>query len=185
MILRSDFRCLIRLFLHIPTLILSLGVLALPVSTTPNTAAPADVHFAPDGGIRRHLLDAIRNSRQRIDVAVYQITSTELARALVAANERGLRVRILTDQEKVRAGGPTMRIFRAAGLSVRTLGHSEQSLMHHKFAIFDDRLVATGSYNWTQTAERANFENVVFLGDPKVVARFADEFQRLWRASRE
>mgnify|MGYP005824537063 CR=1 FL=1 len=151
----------------------------------PRTASPAEVHFAPDGGIRRHLLDAIRNSRQRIDVAVYQITSTELARALVAAKERGLRVRILTDQEKARAGGPAMRIFRAADLSIRSLGISEQSLMHHKFAIFDDRLVATGSYNWTQTAERANYENVVFLEDPKVVARFTEEFQRLWRSSRE
>jgi phosphatidylserine/phosphatidylglycerophosphate/cardiolipin synthase-like enzyme len=57
--------------------------------------------------------------------------------------------------------------------------------MHHKFAIFDDRLVATGSYNWTQSAERANYENLILLDDPKVVARFTEEFQRLWRLSRE
>jgi cardiolipin hydrolase len=151
----------------------------------PGTASSAEVHFAPADGIRRHLIEAIRDSRQRIDVAVFHITSTELARALVAARDRGVRVHILTDQEKAQAGGAAMRIFRAAGLSIRTLGVREQSLMHHKFAIFDNRVVATGSYNWTQSAERANYENLILLNDPKVVARFAEEFQRLWRLSRE
>lgn len=170
---------------RISTAVLSLGMLALLVLAAPITAAPAEVHFAPDGGIRRHLLDAIRDSRQRIDVAVYQITSIALAKALVAAKERGVRVHILTDQETARVGGPAMRIVRAAGLSVRNLGISGQSLMHHKFAIFDDRLVATGSYNWTQTAERANYENVVLLDDPTLVSRFVEEFRRLWHASRD
>lgn len=151
----------------------------------PGTASPAEVRFSPDEGIRRHLLRAIRESQQQIDVAVYHITSTELAEALAAAKARGVRVRILTDQEKARAGGPAMRIFRAAGLSIRILGVSEQSLMHHKFAVFDDRVVATGSYNWTQTAERANYENLVLIDDPKMVARFTEEFQRLWRSSRD
>ncbi|MBS1115786.1 MAG: hypothetical protein H6Q87_170, partial [candidate division NC10 bacterium] len=45
--------------------------------------------------------------------------------------------------------------------------------------------VATGSYNWTQSAERANYENLILLDDPTVVARFTEEFQRLWRLSRE
>jgi phosphatidylserine/phosphatidylglycerophosphate/cardiolipin synthase-like enzyme len=74
-----------------------------------------------------------------------------------------------------------MRILHTGGVMVRSLGVSEQSLMHHKFAVFDDRLVATGSYNWTQTAERANYENLVFLDDPEVVTRFQREFNRLWR----
>ena len=160
-------------------------MLVLIALAAPMTVSPAEVHFSPNGGVRQHLLDAIRNSRQRIDVAVYQITSTELARALVAAKDRGVRVRVLTDQEKAQTHGPAMRIFLAAGLSVRTLGVLEQSLMHHKFAIFDSRVVATGSYNWTQTAERANYENLVLLDDPETVVRFTEEFQRLWRLSRE
>ena len=184
MILRRGSRRLIHVSPRISTTVLSWGTLLLLLAA-PTVAFPAEVHFSPDGGIREHLLRAIRDSRQRIDVAVFQMTSTELARALVAAKERGVRVHVLTDREKARAGGPAMRIFRAAGLSVRTLGVSEQSLMHHKFAIFDHRLVATGSYNWTQTAERANYENVVLIDDPKVVARFTEEFQRLWRSSRD
>jgi phosphatidylserine/phosphatidylglycerophosphate/cardiolipin synthase-like enzyme len=52
--------------------------------------------------------------------------------------------------------------------------------MHDKFAIFDGRLLVTGSYNWTESAEAANFENALFLDDPGLVARYADAFERLF-----
>jgi mitochondrial cardiolipin hydrolase len=174
-----------RLLPRVPATVRSWGAILFLVAILPTSAFPAEVHFSPEGGIRRHLLRAIRDARQRIDVAVYHITSAELADALVVARARGVRVRILTDQEKARADGRAMRIFRAASLPVRTLGVSEQSLMHHKFAIFDDRLVAAGSYNWTQTAERANYENLILIDDPTAVARFVGEFQRLWVSSRD
>ncbi|MEI8190936.1 MAG: phospholipase D-like domain-containing protein [candidate division NC10 bacterium] len=147
----------------------------------PAATLAAEVYFSPDGGIRRQLLRAIQDSRQQIDVAVYQMTAAELAKALAAAKGRGVRIRVLTDQETARSDGLAMRILRAGGVMVRSLGVSEQSLMHHKFALFDDRLVATGSYNWTQAAERANYENLVLLDDSEVVSRFQREFNRLWR----
>jgi mitochondrial cardiolipin hydrolase len=143
------------------------------------------VLFSPDEGIRRHLLHAIRDSSQQIDVAVYQFTSIDLAEALTAAKHRGVRVRVLTDKERAAAGGPAMRFLREKGVEVRLLGVSEQSLMHHKFAVFDNRVVATGSYNWTNTAERANYENLVLFDDRDVVARFAREFQRLWQDAKD
>ena len=151
----------------------------------PGTVSPAEVHFSPDEGIRRHLLRAIRDSRQRIDVAVFQLTSVELAQALTAAKNRGVHVRVLTDKERAATGGPAMRILREKGVEVRSLGISDQSLMHHKFAVFDNGLVATGSYNWTNTAERANYENLVLFDDRDVVARFKREFQRLWQDAKD
>ena len=154
-------------------------------ATLPGTASPAEVHFSPDEGIRRHLVRAVLESRKQIDVAVYQITSFDLAQALTAAKHRGVRVRVLTDHETAAAGGPAIRILREKGVEVRSLGVSEQSLMHHKFAVFDERVVATGSYNWTNTAERANYENLVLFDDRDVVARFTREFQRLWQDAKD
>jgi len=145
----------------------------------------ADTYFSPGGGVRQHLLQAIREARQQIDVAVYQFTAIELADALVAAKRRGVQVRLLTDQDKARPDATALRILRAAGVPIRALGVPEQSLMHHKFAVFDDRLVATGSYNWTVTAERANYENLVLLDEPAVVSRFKREFEKLWREAKE
>jgi len=151
----------------------------------PGTASPAEVHFSPNGGIRHRLVRAIEASQRSIDIAVYNFTARELVNALSAARARGVRIRLLMDQEKVEEIGSRIRALRRNDVAVRTLGVAGQSLMHHKFAIFDDRVVATGSYNWTQTAERANYENLVLLDDREIVARFQQEFNRLWRAARE
>ena len=49
---------------------------------------------------------------------------------------------------------------------------------HHKFAIFDGRLLVTGSYNWTDAAESRNLENALFLDDPALIARYGEWFDR-------
>jgi mitochondrial cardiolipin hydrolase len=151
----------------------------------PQVATAAEVYFSPVGNIRQRLLAAIRDARETVDVAVYHITSFELADALVAAKTRGVRVLVLTDREKLRAGGGAYRILERGRIPIRALGSADASLMHHKFAVFDGKLLATGSYNWTQSAERANYENLVFLTDPETVARFTREFERLWRKAGE
>lgn len=160
------------------------GVLLFVLLLAPH-ALPAEVFFSPNGGARERLLRAIRDSKTGIDVAVYNFTAAELAEALFKARARGVRVRIILDRERYETGGATIQALRKSDLPVRALGVRDQSLMHHKFAVFDGRLVATGSYNWTHSAEHANRENLVLLDDPDVVERFQREFSRLWRRAGE
>lgn len=163
-----------------------LGLILLCSFLVSGAAAHAsEVHFSPNGGIRQRLVRAIETSQRNIDIAVYSFTAAELAEALYAAMARGVRVRVLVDRERAESGGSGIRGLRLNGVPVRSLGVPEQSLMHHKFAVFDERLVVTGSYNWTNSAEHANYENLVVLDEPEVVARFQREFRRLWREAKE
>ncbi|HTX53335.1 MAG TPA: phospholipase D-like domain-containing protein [Candidatus Baltobacteraceae bacterium] len=159
--------------------------LLVVLAATLTVARAAEVFFSPEGGARARLVQAIRQSRQSIDVAVYHITSIDLADALADAHTRGVRVRIITDREKLGEPVRAAQILRRSGISMRALGVPASSLMHNKFAVFDDRLVATGSYNWTNPAERVNYENLVLLNDPDTVGRFAREFNRLWQEAKE
>ena len=52
--------------------------------------------------------------------------------------------------------------------------------MHHKFALFDRRLLVNGSSNWTRSAGGGNFENLVVTDHEGLVGRFGEEFDRLW-----
>ena len=149
------------------------------------TALASEVYFSPNGHVRQRLTRAIEESRKTIDIAVYNFTASELAEALYAAKARGVHVRVLVDREMAGTGGSGVRGLRLNGIPVRWLGVPEQSLMHHKFAVFDERLVVTGSYNWTNSAEHANYENLVVLEEPALVARFHQEFHRLWREATE
>ena len=53
-------------------------------------------------------------------------------------------------------------------------------ILHDKFAIFDGRLVLTGSYNWSTNAEENNDENAVFIRNTSVIAAFQTNFNSRW-----
>ena len=76
-----------------------------------------------------------------------------------------------------RPGSDVARL-RRAGVAVRF--DQSPDHMHHKFAVFDRRLLATGSYNWTRSAARNNHENIAITDDPRLVEPYRDEFDRLW-----
>jgi phosphatidylserine/phosphatidylglycerophosphate/cardiolipin synthase-like enzyme len=54
--------------------------------------------------------------------------------------------------------------------------------MHHKFAVFDRRILLSGSYNWTRGAADSNSENILVTGDPWLVRAYQAEFDGLWQA---
>jgi phosphatidylserine/phosphatidylglycerophosphate/cardiolipin synthase-like enzyme len=55
-----------------------------------------------------------------------------------------------------------------------------EGLMHHKVFIIDERIVITGSYNFSASAETTNDENVVILFNPAIAAQYLGEFQRVY-----
>ena len=96
-----------------------------------------------------------------------------------AAVRRGVRVRIVSDDDKSEDLGSDVDRLRAAGAQV-VLDASEAH-MHHKFAVFDGQQLVTGSFNWTRSASEVNAENLVVTDDPRLVGAFANEFERLWQ----
>ena len=52
--------------------------------------------------------------------------------------------------------------------------------MHNKFAIIDNRLLLTGSYNWTFSANNRNDENLLIIDDPEIIEIFQNQFINLW-----
>lgn len=81
-----------------------------------------------------------------------------------------------------------------AGIDVRFKNYSYKwhhrtaELMHHKYAIFDDEIVATGSYNYSYNAETNSMENVVVFNrniSGTSVDGYIDNFERLWNLGRE
>ena len=56
--------------------------------------------------------------------------------------------------------------------------------MHHKFAVLDGGTLLTGSYNWTRGAAEKNYENLVLLEEPSLVAEFLGQFEKIWENAR-
>jgi len=135
--------------------------------------------FSPEDDCPARVRELIAGVRQKLDVCVFTLTDDRIAHELVAAARRGCLVRVLTDDDKTQDLGSDVESLRAAGIPVRTDRAAPH--MHHKFAIFDDERLLTGSYNWTRSAGRDNQENFVVSDDPVLVRRFAAQFERLWQ----
>jgi phosphatidylserine/phosphatidylglycerophosphate/cardiolipin synthase-like enzyme len=53
-------------------------------------------------------------------------------------------------------------------------------ILHHKVIVIDERIVITGSYNFTASAERDNDENLVIVYDPLLARDYLKEFERVY-----
>lgn len=160
----------------------TLTVQLLAILLASQAGARPEALFPPQDSVQKRLVAAIDHCTRSVDVAMYELSAAPLVRALQHAGERGVTVRILLDANTLREH-PHVRISgQNARVSLRTLkGRTRRrGIMHNKFAILDGALVATGSYNWTQGAEYANYENALLEDDPDVVGAYIRQFESLW-----
>jgi phosphatidylserine/phosphatidylglycerophosphate/cardiolipin synthase-like enzyme len=123
----------------------------------------------------------IGRANSTIDVAVYSFTQDSLADALVSARNRGVAVRVLMDSGTTSDSGSEYSRLQKLGISIKT--DSSMGLMHDKFFLIDGRIVGTGSYNWTGSAEDDNAENLLIVRSTILFGRYLNEFNAIWNAS--
>lgn len=53
-------------------------------------------------------------------------------------------------------------------------------MMHHKFAIKDNKYVCSGSLNWVDSSISNNCEDTVYMTNSEAVEKFQEAFEELW-----
>ncbi|MBQ2858955.1 MAG: endonuclease [Alphaproteobacteria bacterium] len=173
----------VRQWTFVITIAFAIGVgvgAQLPTRTVaPPASAPISIEafFTPGTECEDRIIAEI-NRATTVDIAVYSITNSKIANAIIAAHQRGARVRIITD--RTMAGHKSSRIDElvAAGIPVRV--NHRHKIEHNKFAVFDNRRMVTGSYNWTSAATKYNSENCIFMPHP--AQEYTKRFEYLWNA---
>lgn len=140
--------------------------------------------FSPGTTCVQEIVRQFQQAKRTADVCVFTITDDRITRAIIAAHQRGVNVRVLTDDEKSRDLGSDIRRLVDAGITCK-MDIGNPAHMHHKFAIFDGKLLLNGSFNWTRSASENNEENLIITPDPVLVQAFAARFEYLWEHLRE
>ncbi|XP_061766230.1 mitochondrial cardiolipin hydrolase isoform X3 [Nerophis ophidion] len=109
---------------------------------------------------------------------VEHVFSPASPQAVLELHRRRITVRILVDKHYSVINGSQIGALRKAGICVRNVGRYVH--MHHKFAVVDNRLLITGSLNWTLAAVQSNSENIIITEEPALVRPYIREFSRLW-----
>ena len=137
-----------------------------------------DVYFSPDDGILAALVPILGSAQESIYFMAYSFTSNQLGDIVRQKAEAGLTVAGVMDEEQVMSNqGTEFDPFRQAELDVRIDGID--GLMHHKVFIVDQKIVVLGSYNFSQSAEERNDENLMIVYDPAIARQFISEFRRV------
>jgi phosphatidylserine/phosphatidylglycerophosphate/cardiolipin synthase-like enzyme len=168
----------------------------IPITETPSPVPSSqwwEVYFTdpltinnPDvvaGSIEEKLIGFIDNAQVSIHIASFEFNLTPVAEALIAAKNRGVDVKWMTDDENgldydIQPGRGQFSLLQGAGIEIKD--DNRTALMHNKFWIFDQQVTWTGSTNITVNGIFKQNNNVLVIRSPEIAAIFEREFQEMW-----
>ncbi len=136
------------------------------------------------------LLALLDSARTSIDTALYDIGDMGVVQALINAKNRGVVVRVVTENENTvpkdveydrnvqQPLRDTIQALQAAGIPI--VDDNRSGLMHHKFAVVDRQTVWTGSTNTTSSSLYNHNNNALTLQNAQLAENFTYEFERMF-----
>ena len=172
---------------------LQIGDSLVAVNFSP-TSPTQDWKESSNGFISRKLAKA----KNKIDLALFVFSYQNLSNTLGFIDNNGTNIRGLIDPSfayrSYSEGLDMLGVELARDCDVAennnpwespisTVGVPELpqgDKLHHKFAIVDERMVITGSHNWSASANYRNDETVLLINNPTIAAHYDREFKRLY-----
>lgn len=137
------------------------------------------VAFSPSKECENTIISLIKHS-EKIDIVVFDINNDNIVKALKKAEKQGKKIRILTDKRQAATNASKVIDLYKAGINIRV--NSKNKIEHNKFAVFDNKYVITGSYNWTNPASERNSENCLLsVENEDIIEDYNNRFEYLWQ----
>jgi phosphatidylserine/phosphatidylglycerophosphate/cardiolipin synthase-like enzyme len=141
-----------------------------------------DTCFSPDEPCAEKLLQFINSAEKTLDMAIYSINLDDLVESLIKKSEK-IKVRIVCDRVQAHGAKSKVHYLLENGVNIRY--GKQKGIMHDKFSIVDNKMIETGSFNYTNHASTSNQENQLYLANQSVVDRYRDRFEQIWETSTE
>jgi len=149
-------------------LLLAPGV--LPASEVNLRNTPVQLYFSPRGECTRAITKEISAARSEILVQAYSFTSAPIAKSLLDAHKRGIKVTAILDKSQRKEKYTSATFLSNSG--IRVLIDSAHAIAHNKIIIIDKETVITGSFNFTKAAEEKNAENLLIIRSRELAAKY-------------
>jgi len=145
-----------------------------------------EVYFTNPSGIKKTgtvnprdgLISAVKNSTKSFYGAFYDISSMKIADELISAHNRGVEVKLVTENDTF-SGAAITKILESG---IPVVPDTGSGLMHNKFAIIDGESIFTGSYNATENCTLKNNNNALLINSPELAEIYLSEFTEMFDA---
>jgi phosphatidylserine/phosphatidylglycerophosphate/cardiolipin synthase-like enzyme len=138
-------------------------------------------YFSPDDGVAQRVVAYISQAKTSIHFLAFSFTHREIAQAMLAQYENGLVLKGVIETRTVDDGQSAAWDIFTNGEAPVLLDGLANSTLHEKLIILDSETVITGSFNFTNSANNRNDENVLIIHDQALALQFLTEFDGAWR----
>jgi phosphatidylserine/phosphatidylglycerophosphate/cardiolipin synthase-like enzyme len=138
-------------------------------------AADIKVFFSPEGGCTEAVVHNLNCATNTVLVQAYSFTSAPIAKALVNAEKRGVKVQVILDKSQRTEKYSSADFIQRAGIP--TYIDDKHAIAHNKIMIIDGKTVLTGSFNFTKAAEFNNAENLLVIQDAELAQQYTTNWQ--------
>ncbi|NJL64406.1 MAG: DUF655 domain-containing protein [Methylacidiphilales bacterium] len=144
----------------------------------------------------------LETATKSVDMALFVFSEQRFANTLETKHEKNTKIRVLIEKSfayRPYSEGLDMMGFALADkckyeidnkpwynplTTVAVPDLPKGDLLHHKFGIIDNKIVITGSHNWSEAANFGNDETLLVIENPVITAHYNREFERLYQDSR-
>ena len=147
----------------------------------PLLKAGEPVELVTNSAYLSRALDVISTAQTRLDIVQFEYKSGTvtdiLVEAIKKARARGVKVRVLVDDE-IKDNATLVDILRAADVSSRL---DESSIRTHAKLIYSDQAFLVGSTNWSTTSITNNNESNVLVRDTGARLAMGGWIESVWK----
>ena len=146
-----------------------------PVNTS--VASISEAAWTPN--IVDTIINYLDRAESTLDITMYEAQNDEIVQAINAAYDRGVQVRVISDDE-----GDNVA-FDNLNANIPLLEGNSNGIMHNKFILIDadevdNAWVMTGSMNHTVANLGWDYNNIICLQDQSLARAYRLEFEEMW-----
>lgn len=142
-----------------------------------------NICFTPPSGCGALIVQQVSLAKKSIYVQAFNFYSWPIARELIKAKQRGVDVRLILD--KTNNENPKSQAGLVMKEGIEVVIDSIQGIAHNKVMIIDEAKVITGSFNFSDSADTRNAENVLLIDDPEVAKSYLKNWKSRYREAIE
>ena len=151
-------------------------------NATQPQAEVVGIYFTPPADVAAAVIEVIDQSKSEVLVQAYGFTHNGIAQALLRAHARGVTVKVLLDAKTDTSNRYVTDLLQAQQIPLKL--DASHAIAHNKVIVVDGELVITGSFNFTNSAQTRNAENLLVLKSTGLADSYKANWQTHWNHSR-
>ena len=127
------------------------------------TDTAIEVYFSPKGGCTEAVVKELGNAKVTVLVQAYSFTSAPIAKALVEAHKRGVKIEVILDRSQRTEKYSSADFVAHAGIP--TLIDAKHAIAHNKVMVIDGETVVDGQFQFHEGGGEEQRRELA--GDPR------------------